>query len=236
MRRFFLIAAICCVAGLPLAADTIVYDQPATYIGPDGIAHSVYTNTFVSGNSGYRTLDNFSLGSTGAIASAQWTEFVWDYVNSADNPVTPTVNSWDIAFYADNNGLPGAQTYDTVEPASSVTATLLGTLIINGPTVVNVYQFDASLPSPFVADAGTTYWFSPEALQTSTDTVEGWLDGTGGNNHSVQQTLDGTGMVTATTVHTGDRAFTLVATPEPGTVVLMGTVLVALGCFRRRRA
>ncbi|HTS27800.1 MAG TPA: PEP-CTERM sorting domain-containing protein [Bryobacteraceae bacterium] len=234
MSRLFHLAASCCLATVPLLADTILYQQPPTYMGTSGGFQSGYTSDLAAGFTGFRVFDNFTVASTGAVIQAQWDMFAWYYEDPTVNPVAPAVDTWDISFYANNGGIPGAKIYDAVEPASSVTATLLGTALINGNARVNVYQFDATLPSPFNATGGTEYWFSPLALQNTNSIVEVWIDGTGGNNASYQEGLDASGMEVSGVVHTNDRAFTLLAAPEPGGFLLIGTGLLGVGCWRRR--
>lgn len=223
------------ISAFPGLAGT-VYQQPPTYVPPNGATTFDWTISLLSGVGGDRSFDNFTLGGDAAINGAEWYAFAWDYGTPANNPTTPDTTSWDIGFYADNGGTPGTQLYSVSIPVASVTATLLGTTPFNGSNV-NVYRFDATLPSTFDAGAGTTYWFAPLSIQPDTQAVLlSWINGTGGDGTTIQQNLDGSGNVTGMALMPDDRAFSLFATPEPGTFALLGTALLGLAACRKRSA
>lgn len=235
LKRLFDGVAWIALTAFPLSAG-VIYQQPPVYVAPNGADNGfAWTSTFSSTDGGYQTFDNFTVAANSSVGAVQWTGFSRDLVNSANNPVLPATVTWDLSFFGDNSGAPGASLYDAQEPAASVTATRLGTTVRAGDTVY-VYQFTATLPTPFSVAANTTYWFSPLSLQTSSNPIFVWLDGTGGDGNSYQNALNPDGSVAQSFVRGEDRAFSLLSTPEPKPAHLFAVLLLGiLGWNRFRR-
>lgn len=73
---------------------------------------------------GWRTYDNFSLASSAVIGQATWYGI---YLDSALANGTPNTSSWQVSFYADAAGVPGAQLSNTTLNLADVTVQNLGT-------------------------------------------------------------------------------------------------------------
>ena len=231
-RRLSLIIACIALAGLPLSASAI-YSQPATYVPPDGADNNLaWTSVYSTTDGGLQTFDNFSLTAGADVGAVQWTGFYRDDIDDANNPVLPSTVTWDLSFWSDNSGAPGTSLYDVQEPAASVTTVQLWTTV-RGSDTVYVYEFTAALATPFSAAANTTYWYSPLSIQTSSNPIFVWLDGTGGDGNSYQTELNPDGSVAGDFPRAGDRAFTLLGTPEPPTVLLAGVLLAGILGWRR---
>ncbi|QOY90529.1 PEP-CTERM sorting domain-containing protein [Paludibaculum fermentans] len=155
------------------------------------------------------------------------------YLDSALANGTPNTSSWQVSFYADAAGVPGAQLSNTTLNLADVTVQNLGTGFF-GAEAVTVYQFSANL-SPFAATAATTYWFSPWSNGPTFFNLLGLVAGTGGDNATYQESLSA-GSVSGTFVRGSDRAFSLAEVPEPSTNLLILSGIGVLALLRRRRA
>src|SRR5262245_960225 len=79
------------------ARAAVVYDQPPSFPGP----FSGWTSDVDQFGLGFRSYDNFSLSGPTAITSVDWQGFNWDFVNTGNNPVGQTTNSWNLTFFFD---------------------------------------------------------------------------------------------------------------------------------------
>lgn len=218
---------------LPLSAS-VIYQQDSPYAPPNGATGVAWTSTTSGADGGYQAFDNFTLSTTANVKTIQWIGFYRDDITDANNPVLPATVTWDLSFWTNNAGAPGTSLYDVQEPAASVTTSQLGTTL-RGVDTVYVYEFTATLPTDFSAAANTTYWFSPLSLQTSSDPIFVWLNGTGGDGASYQNQLNPDGTVAAGFSRTQDRAFALLNAPEPATAYLLAPVLLGMFGWKRRR-
>jgi len=210
------------------AAAGVVYSQAG-----DGQACSpqCWTSDIGSAdNYGFQTFDNFTLSKSAGITTVSWQGFYYDYVNLANDPVAPVTNNWQIQFYGDSAGLPGALLYTTTETAAQVTTTLLDQ---DTPflAAANVYEFTAVLPTAFAASAGTPYWFSPLSLQTDFNPFFSWSAAASQPSGAYSaQLFEG-----ALSAVSGDRAFTLSSVPEPAAWSLMLVSFAGMGAALRVR-
>ncbi|MBZ5728079.1 MAG: PEP-CTERM sorting domain-containing protein [Acidobacteriia bacterium] len=267
LRARFGTVLLSLVCALPAAASGVVlYDQPSIYQPPSQPGIGAFPFPSWGGaawggpsvNGLIRTFDNFTINAGGTVASVAW----YGFYAGPDQPPLPNTINWDIGFYASSQGQLGANLFDVTLPAAAVTATILGEFagpplcISANPNVgcipaVNVYRFEATLPTGFVAALGTEYWFSPYSIQaTNPDLPQPWpptspsfflIHGTGGDHSVYTRSLSADGGVNVEgliTAHPGlgptDVAFTLFATPEPGSMLLLGVPLL-IGALRIRK-
>ena len=213
-RKATLLAVLVTLAlSVPAFADSVLYIQPFDQLG-NGYASQNDTNGL---GLFAQVFDNFTLGSDSNINEIQFTGL---YFNP---PQQGPISAWNVQFYADANGQPGA---------------LLATKNINGTgneTFLANYGdypvFTYDLPGlGFAATGNTKYWLSVYP-DLGFPPQWGWTSGTGGDGISYQNfggTLSQLGV---------DMAFTLIGTsvPEPGTLLMMGTGMLGLvGVIRRR--
>jgi hypothetical protein len=215
--------------------------QPSIWSGNGTDVGNGWTSQANSSFSGYRTFDNFSFQSSTTLSQVTWLGI---YLNDNLTNASPNTTTWDLGFFADNAGTPGAVASDTTQSAAQVSTLGVGTGLFNGNTVT-LYQFTATFPD-FTAVAGKTYWFSPLSEADTFDPLFSWIEGTGEGNTSFQEQLAITALVTpsakpmiqtginATFVRPGDRAFTLNPVPEPDSFVLIVLALGGLAILRRR--
>lgn len=203
------------MAVAPLSAGTL-YSQP---FDATGSAYASQNDTG-GGNGSFATVyDNFTLSGGGSITGVSWTG---EYFNPASRG---TITQWTVQFRADNAGQPGSSLYSQ---------TFSGT---GGESGVGSYggfptfTYSVTLPSAFVAGAGTKYWLSV-VPDVGFPPEWGWSSGTGGDGTSYQDFFGVRSALSA------DMAFSLDGStvPEPVSMVLAGSVLGLLALRRRRPA
>jgi hypothetical protein len=228
--RFMITVAASALLSQSAAASPILYSQP-----PDaGACGDVCSTSDVdAAGNGFQVYDDFTLGADFGIDAVSWRGFYWDALTPANNPMAPDTTSWDIQFYADAAGTPGALLHTTSLAAAAVTTTFVFNDTIFRDTVP-VYDFHAALPVAFAATGGTKYWVSVLAHSPTLNPLFSWTGGSGGDGFSVQDWLS---PPNTRTVVTDDRAFALegsvAAIPEPGSLTLIGLGLSALAARRR---
>jgi hypothetical protein len=210
------------------AGATVLYE-------PTPISSSARTSHYgdVSG-SGFRTFDNFTLGAGASVEKVSWAGFWIDFGNPQPAAApAPDVSSWDIAFYDDNAGAPGAQLLlETFAPAD-VNATSLGAGTFTTVPTYNVsfYDYSVELASPLALAAGMQYWVSILSHADTSAPSFVLRGATGGDDASYQQTLGAFMGVASAGPVARDRAVTLegtLAVPEPQSLVLAATSLLLL--------
>ena len=81
--------------------QTVVYQQPTSYVPPNGPVSGAAIDTYIpSVPTGVQAYDSFVPVASAAATSARW----YGYYTGAG----PGTDSWMIGFYADNSGAPGA--------------------------------------------------------------------------------------------------------------------------------
>jgi hypothetical protein len=222
MTKHF-IRALLGVAMLAVWAGIMVVPASAgdIYVQPPDNSGNLYASqndTNSGGLGNFATVyDNFTLGSTSSINMVKWTGGYF-------NPGPPgAITAFDVDFWADSGGAPGASLASTVV-AGNANETFLGS---------DTYSYSLNLGTPFTALAGTQYWLSVEP-DMGFPPQWGWATSTGSpGDGTAYQDFIGTGSQPGT-----DFAFSLsgtTATPEPGSMLLMATFLMALGPIVRKK-
>jgi hypothetical protein len=219
MTKHF-IRALLGVAMLAVWAGITVVPASAgdIYVQPPVNSGTLYAsqNDTSGGNGNFATVyDNFTLGSTSSINMVKWTGGYF-------NPGPPgTITAFDVDFWKDSSGAPGGLLASTAV-AGAANETFLGGID---------YSYSLNLGTPFTALAGTQYWLSVEP-DMGFPPQWGWATGTGGDGIAYQD-FNGARSQLPT-----DFAFSLgntTATPEPGSMLLMATFLMALGPIVRKK-
>jgi len=261
--RVLLTAAVVIVGATRGEAGILPYVQNSDY--PNNFNAITSQSQGTGGN--YQSFDNFTLTSAGAINSITWQGFFWDPRGQFYNPVTGNSPTFQIAFFNNTStNLPniaggaigGSLAFNDFQSAPVGTAHF-------GPDntglndLVTIFNYSVNLNVPFNAAVNTTYWltivsFTPPVLPSSS-AVWLWTSGEGGDGKSAQVNYP----KTSAAYVPGDRAFSLSASlsgpllgaegpespptgqlvdlPEPGSLVIMGTLLLVGGAvtFWRRQ-
>lgn len=212
-------AAACLgIAVIPASASSLLYEQSSNY--KNGVASQNDTKPGGLGNFA-TAYDNFTLGSTSDITSIKW---VGVYFNP---PIPGTITGFTVSFYADMAGAPGSLLYSTGDVPGNAGESFLQNDNLGNPDYL--YALDTS----FVASAGTPYWLSivPDLVNQPQWAWQFSSTGDGTAYHCFMGQPCGSVQ--------SDLAFSLyggapVTAPEPGSVILLVTGLVALGPTARR--
>ena len=163
--------------------------------------------------------DNFTLGATYNLTSVEW---IGSYFNP---PQQGPITAWTLQFYSDNAGTPGNLLYQT-NVAGTANETFL--TIDNAGDPTYLYGLNVN----FTAAAGTQYWLSVYP-DLGFPPQWGWETGTGGDGASYQCFFGACGPLA------GDLSFALFGnqgtTPEPGTLIMLGTGILGIAGTLRRK-
>jgi hypothetical protein len=208
-------ALVLLVAAPVFASEMTVYAQIPDYLGL--VASQNDTSAFGNFATSY---DNFTLGATTAINQVQW-------VGGYFNPQTlGPIMMWTVSFYANNGGQPGGLLQSFVIPGNA------GETFIQNDTLGDPnYLYTAAVS--FTAAAGTEYWLSV-VPDLAFPPQWGWGTSSVGDGISYQDFF-GTRLQNPT-----DLAFALytqqqTTSPEPGTLMLLGTGIVGIAGMLRRK-
>lgn len=208
-----LAAVFAVVLSAPAFADSVLYTQAFDQTGMVNASQNDVGGFGVFA----QVYDNFTLGANSNINQIQ---FTGGYFNPEQQG---NIQSWNIQFYADDNGQPG-MLLASKNINNNGNETFLGDF--NG---FPIYTY--SLPGlGFSAAANTTYWLSLYPDLTFPPQW-GWATSNQGDGIAYQDYFGTRSQLAA------DQAFTLIGTqvPEPGTLVMLGAgVLAVAGAIRRK--
>jgi hypothetical protein len=189
----------------------------------DGTGNAYSSQNDTNGLGNFATVyDNFTLANSATVDSMHW---VGEYFNP---PNQGPITAWTVTLWSDNAGQPG-----TVISMQNLTGTdnetFLGTF---GGFPTYTYS---TTGLGWAITGGTQYWVSV-VPDLGFPPQWGWSSGTGGDGISFQDFFGVRSQLAA------DMAFALdgsggATTPEPGTLVMLGTGVLGLaGAIRRKLA
>ena len=229
-RRALAISISACVVTICVSRPALATSvQPPVWSGNGANVGISWTSETATG-SGFVTFDDFSYASTTNVNEVTW----WGiFLNSDLTNGSQNTSRWDILI-EDNTG-PGGTPHNLIggQLNAPVQGTNVGTGFF-GVNQVTVYEFTAEFPN-FTAQGGQTYWIAPVSVGQNGNFFPffSWIQGTNGDGTSFQVQLNNFNPI-ATFTRDGDRAFELASVPEPATLTLLGTGLLAVARRRLR--
>jgi PEP-CTERM motif len=217
--RLFIAATVITLillCGAPAFADVELYMQPPVF---NGIFHASQNDVGGFGNFA-TSYDNFQIYPQTTAYLLDDVEWYGGYWNGSGNSIT----GWTISLYADNAGQPGgtvwSQYFSVTHIGYMESCTYpLGTCGYDMDLISNGYKL---MPM-------TTYWLSvvPDLVFPP---QWGWAEGMMGDNVAYQDFMGVRGPLAV------DFAFNIQGvTPEPGSLILVGTGILGLAGMLRRK-
>lgn len=157
-----------------------------------GFVEARTSQIVTNGGAPIQVFDDFVFDRDGTIRTVRWQGIYCVQQANASAP-SPTASSFTMSFFNDASGRPNTaaplqtSTYTVAQTGQTFEKNVAG---LNCGTEVNTtwafYTYSVTLPTPFTAEAGRTYWVSVQATTPSYDVYWGWRDGTVYNNLSLQ--------------------------------------------------
>ncbi len=161
-------------------------------ISNSGYVEARTSQIVTNGGPPSQVFDDFSVAAGATITTVGWQGiYCVQQVNAA--APAPTASAFTVSFYPDAAGRPNlagriqTSTYTVAQTGQVFEKNVAG---LTCGTAMNTtwpfYKYSVTLPTAFVATAGTKYWISIQATTPSYDVYFGWRDGTPNDNSSLQ--------------------------------------------------
>jgi hypothetical protein len=217
---FALAACVSAWAAPPCDGVTnLIYCQ-----GFDGTGNAYSSQNDTNGLGNFATVyDNFTIAGSGQISldSVHW---VGEYFNP---PNQGPITAWTVTIWNDAAGQPGTTFYVQHDQGTD------GETFLGNFGGFPTYIYWSMLPDVLL-NTGTQYWLSV-VPDLGFPPQWGWSSGTGGDGISYQDFFGVRSQLAADMAFALDGHMVGQTTPEPGTLVMLGTGVLGLaGAIRRR--
>lgn len=206
-----------------------VYEQ-----APAGTPSTGWTSQLGTGQGGYQTFDDFTLGSDASINRVTWRGTYLTADAGGLHGAAPNTGSWTVEFWSGNAAGPSTRLFTHDYALAETQRTSAGSAPF-GAGSIDLYDFAIDLGTDFDADANVQYWFSVRSNAATFSPFFSWTNADGPGN-AFQKMFDGNGNTLGNFVRGGDRAFALQNNvPEPASLALVMGALLAVPAVRARR-
>ena len=155
-------------------AREVVFSQPAGSVTNYFMWASNYGSNTPASDFNYRAYDNFRITRAALLTNVRWTGVIHDLAKPTNNPPRLAgTETWRIAIYADEEGLPGSLLLEQRASQAAVQSSLFANSVFRNYPVA-IREWSLALTSPLRLPAERQYWISIQLLTAAITPQFSW--------------------------------------------------------------